>query len=65
MGHFHQPLVIPLAEGNRRIFVNPSLESGSIYAQEFVASAGYPGQRLHFVEPQKGRVTSERIIWAD
>ena len=47
MGHFHQPLVLPLASGRGRTFVNPSLESDSAYAKEFVAASGTPGQRLH------------------
>lgn len=65
MGHWHQPLVIPLPTGHRRTFVNPSIESGNAYAQEFVGSTGSPGQRLNFVEPVRGRVTAERILWLD
>jgi hypothetical protein len=65
MGHFHQPLVLPIANGRGRTFLNPSLESDSEYAREFVAATGTPGQRFHFVEPEKGRVTSERVIWLD
>jgi hypothetical protein len=38
MGHFHQPLVVPLAKGPGRTFVNPSIESDSPYAQEFGAN---------------------------
>lgn len=64
MGHFHQPLVLPIANGGRT-FVNPALESDNVYAQEFVAAQGVPGQRLHFVDPDRGRVTSERIVWLD
>jgi len=63
MGHFHQPLVIPLPVGNHRVFLNPSIESDNIYAQEFVGANGYPGQRLNFVSPEKGEVTSERLLW--
>jgi hypothetical protein len=65
MGHFHQPLSIPLANGKGRVFVNPSLESDSAYAQEFVAATGTPGQRLNFIDPMKGRTTSERVVWLD
>lgn len=65
MGHFHVPFVIPLAVGNRRVFVNSSIESDSVYAQEFCASNGYPAQRLVFVEPVRGRITSERLLWLD
>lgn len=65
MGHWHQPLVIPLPVGIRRVFVNPSIESDNVYAQEFVGANGYPGQRLNFVEPIRGRVTTERVVWLD
>lgn len=65
MGHWHQPLVLPIANGHGRIFVNPSIESDNIYAQEFVGATGTPGQRFNFVDPVRGRVTSERIIWLD
>lgn len=65
MGHWHQPLVIPLAHGRGRVFVNPSLESDNVYAQEFVGATGTPGQRLNFIEPLRGRVTAERIVWLD
>lgn len=65
MGHFHQPMVLPLASGKGRVFINPSLESDNVYAQEFVAATGTPAQRLNFVDPDKGRVTSERLIYAD
>lgn len=65
LGHFHQPMALPMANGRGRAFVNPSTESDNIYAQEFVAATGTPGQRLNFVEPEKGRVTTERIVWLD
>lgn len=62
MGHFHQAMTLTLpARG--RVFVTPSPESGSEYAREFVAAKGQPGQRLHFVSPRKGKVTSEHLIW--
>lgn len=65
MGHFHQPLVLPIAHGRGRTFVNASLESDNVYAKEFMAASGTPGQRLNFVDPDRGRVTTERIIWLD
>ena len=62
MGHFHQAMTLTLpARG--RVFVTPSTESGSEYAREFVAAKGQPGQRLHFIDPRKGRVTSEHLLW--
>lgn len=65
MGHWHQPLVLPIAHGRGRTFVNPSLESDNVYAQEFVGANGAPGQRLNFIDPARGRVTAERVIWLD
>lgn len=65
MGHFHQCMVLSLANGRGRIFVNPSIESDSPYAQAMMAATGTPGQRFHFVEPNGGRITSERILWLD
>ena len=65
MGHFHNPLVLPLANGRGRVFISPSIESDSAYAAEVVAAAGVPAQRLCFVDPDKARLTSERLIWLD
>jgi len=65
MGHWHTPMSLALPVGNRRVFVNPSIESGNIYAQEFVGANGFPGQRLVYINPVRGRVTSERILWLD
>lgn len=64
LGHFHQAMTLQKANGGR-VFVTPSTESGSVYAQEFVAALGVPGQRLHFVDPVAGRVTAEYLVWLD
>lgn len=64
MGHFHTPMSLTLANGGR-VFVSGSPESDSVYAQEFVAAKGRPSQRLHFIDPRAGRVTSEHTIWLD
>ena len=65
MGHFHNPLVLPLANGRGRVFISPSIESDSAYAAEVVAAASMPAQRLCFVDPEKARVTTERVLWLD
>jgi len=64
MGHWHQPLVLPIPRGGR-VFVSPSTESDNEYAREFVAATGRPGQRLNFIDPVVGQVTSEHLIWLD
>jgi hypothetical protein len=62
-GHWHQPATVPLNEVMVR--VNGSTESDNTYAQENLAAAGRPCQRLMFVEPEKGRVTAEYVVWLD
>jgi len=62
MGHFHTPTALTLANGGR-VFVTGSPESHNEYARTFIAAVGKPSQRLHFVDPIKGRVTSEYICW--
>lgn len=62
-GHWHQPATIPLNEVIVR--VNGSSESDNTYALENLAAAGRPCQRLHFVHPERGRATSEYLVWLD
>lgn len=64
MGHFHTPMSLTMANGGR-IFVTGSPESESVYAAEFIAAKGKPSQRLHFVDPEKARVTAEYVVWLD
>jgi hypothetical protein len=64
MGHWHTPMSLTMPNGNR-IFVTGSPESDNGYAKEFVAATGKPSQRLHFIDPDKGRVTSEHVLWLD
>jgi hypothetical protein len=64
MGHWHTPMTLSLANGGR-IFVTGSTESDNVYAQEFVGALGRPSQRLHFVDPEAGRVSAEYVIWLD
>jgi len=65
IGHFHQAMSLPAPNGHSRAFLTPSPESDNMYAKEFCAATGTPGQRLHFIDPEKGRVTSEHLIWLD
>jgi len=48
-----------------QIFITGSPESENVYAKEFMAATGHPSQRLHFVDPEKGRVTASYLIWLD
>ena len=64
LGHFHTSMEIPIASGGRA-WVTPSIESGSAFASEFMGSLGKPAQRLVFVHPGRGRVTSEHLLYLD
>ena len=64
LGHMHQPMTLQMAGGGI-IRMTPSTESGSAYAREFMAAHGRPGQRLAFVDPRKGRVTADYLLWLD
>jgi hypothetical protein len=64
MGHWHTPMSLTMSNGGR-VFVSGSPESHNEYAREFVAAVGKPSQRLHFVDPDKARVTAEYVVWLD
>ena len=64
VGHFHTPTTLTMANAGR-IFVYGSPESHNEYARAYVGAVGKPSQRLHFIDPQKGRVTSEYTCWLD
>jgi hypothetical protein len=53
LGHFHTPMQLALNNGGR-VFVTPSLAATSL-----------PAQRLHFVDPKRGRVTAEYLLHLD
>lgn len=61
LGHLHQPMVLQMAHGGL-VYMTPSPESGSAYAREFAGAHGRPGQRLHFVDPRRGRVTASYLL---
>lgn len=61
-GHFHTPMSLTLPAGGR-IFMTGSPESDNEFAQEFMAETGEPSQRLHFIDPVRGRVTAEYNVF--
>lgn len=63
MGHYHIHQQMPLANGEGALFMTGSTESDNRYASVGLASAGCPSQRLHFVDPRKGRVTAQYQVW--
>jgi len=64
MGHWHNPASIMIGNGNR-VFITGSPESGNVYAQEHLAAVARPSQRLHFIDPERGQVASEYVVWLD
>lgn len=64
LGHFHTPMTLTMANGGQ-VYVTGSPESSSAYAAEFVAAKGRPSQRLHFIDPDRGRVAASYIVWLD
>ncbi len=57
-------MTLTMANSNR-VFVTGTTESDSEYAAKNLAATNTPTQRLHFIDPRKGRVTSEHTLWLD
>ncbi len=64
-GHRHLHGEDPLADGVGSWYRTGSTESDNRYARDGLGSAASPTQRLHFVDPAKGRVTSVYKIHLD
>ncbi len=64
MGHWHRTCEYELANGGA-VYLTSSPESGNEFARREVGSTGRPRQRLHFVDPEAGRVVSQHPIWLD
>ncbi|MFA5052976.1 MAG: hypothetical protein WC565_02890 [Parcubacteria group bacterium] len=63
VGHYHRHDEDSLPDGVGAVYWSGSPESDNRYAQDTMAAAGGPTQRLHFVDPKQGRVTSQYKIW--
>jgi len=63
-GHFHTPMMLTMPNGYK-MYGTGSPESDNAYAAEFVAARGRPSQRLHYIDPRKGRVTCEYQVYLD
>ncbi len=64
-GHYHTHLELPLANGEGSYYQTGSTESDNRYARDMLASASTPSQRLHFIDPEDGRVTSSYKVYLD
>lgn len=64
LGHYHRHAQEPIQK-NYNIYWTGSTESDNRYARDSMAASGMPSQRLHFVDPDKGRVTAQYQVWLD
>lgn len=65
MGHYHSHAQWPLPDGEGNLFQTGSIESDNRYARDNLAVTATPSQRLHFVDPRKGRVTAQYQVWTN
>lgn len=62
-GHYHQHYETSLANGLGAVYGTGSTESDNRYARESLAASASPSQRLHFIDPEKGRVAAQYKVW--
>lgn len=65
LGHYHRHAQEPLSDGLGTIYWTGSTESENRYARDSMAASGVPSQRLHFIDPDRGRVTAQYQVWLD
>lgn len=65
LGHYHRHAQEPLSDGLGAIYWTGSTESENRYARDSMAASGVPSQRLHFIDPERGRVTAAYQVWVD
>jgi len=65
LGHYHRTASEPLSAQDGMIYWTGSTESDNRYARDSMAVSGIPSQRLHFIDPVKGRVTAQYQVWLD
>lgn len=63
--HYHTHAEWPMANGEGTVYQTGSTESDNRYAMETMAASARPSQRLHFIDPEKGRVTSQYKVHLD
>lgn len=60
--HYHTHAEFPMANGQGSVFQTGSTESDNRYARDTMASSAIPSQRVHFIDPQRGRVTAQHKV---
>jgi hypothetical protein len=65
IGHYHTHAEWALPNGHGSVYQTGSTESDNRYAGVNLAASATPSQRLHFIDPDKGRVTAAYKVWLD
>jgi len=65
IGHYHTHAEWAMANGLGSVYQTGSTESDNRYAGVNLAASATPSQRLHFIDPNKGRVTASYKVWLD
>jgi hypothetical protein len=65
LGHYHNHAEWSLPNGLGSVYQTGSPESDNRYAGVGMAASAIPSQRLHFVDPDRGRVTGIYKVWLD
>jgi len=65
IGHYHTHAEWAMANGKGSVYQTGSTESDNRYAGVMLAASATPSQRLHFIDPVKGRVTAAYKVWLD
>jgi hypothetical protein len=65
LGHYHNHCEWSLPNGKGSVYQTGSPESDNRYAGVHMAASSTPSQRLHFVDPEAGRVSAVYKVWLD
>lgn len=65
IGHYHTHAEFPMANGLGAVYQTGSTESDNRYAGIMLAATAIPSQRLHFIDPIKGRTTAVYKVHLD
>lgn len=65
VGHYHTHAEWPMANGEGAVYQTGSTESDNRYARDTMAASAKPSQRLHFVDPVRGRVSAQYKVFLD
>lgn len=65
IGHYHTHNEWSMANGEGSVYQTGSTESDNRYAGVMLAASAIPSQRLHFIDPDRGRVTAAYKVYLD